>query len=95
MRELGRPPDTDAVSATASARYVLATGDDAPRVLDECGSGLVDRVGGVVVVLTDATTALRLVRSGGGHVHVYDREQDARAGLALFVRSPVLNRGPR
>jgi hypothetical protein len=95
MRQSERGPDTDAVTANPSARYVLAAGDDAPRVLDECRDGLVDRVGGVVVVLTDPTTALRLVRSGGGHVHVYDREQDARAGLALFVRSPVLNRGPR
>jgi hypothetical protein len=47
------------------------------------------------VVLTDATTALRLVRSGGGHVHAYDREQDARAALTLFARSPLLARGPR
>jgi hypothetical protein len=83
------------VSPTVPPRYVLAAGDDASRVLDECPASLVDRIGGVVVVLTDATTALRFVRSGGGHVHVYDREQDARAGLALFVRSPLLARPPR
>jgi hypothetical protein len=85
------------MSSDPSARYVLAAGNDASRVLDKCPAGLVDRFGRVVLVLTDATTALRLVRCGGGrvHVHVYDRERDARAGLGLFVRSPVLSRGPR
>jgi hypothetical protein len=95
MRRPRACPDTDGVSPTVPPRYVLAAGDDASCALDECPAALVDRVGDVVVVLTDATTALRLVRSGGGHVHAYDREQDARAALTLFARSPLLARGPR
>jgi hypothetical protein len=76
---------------------VLAVGDDARRVLDECPASLVDRLADVVLVMTDASTALRLVRSGGGHVHVFDSEDSAGAALELFTRSPLvaLGRGPR
>lgn len=48
-------------------------------------AGLVDRFGDIALVLTDATTATRLVRSGGGHLYVHDSEEAARAALALFV----------
>jgi hypothetical protein len=75
---------------TGARRYVLAVGDDARRVLDECPASLVDRLDHLVVVATNATTATWLVSSGGGHVHVYDTEAAARAGLELFRRSPIL-----
>jgi len=59
-------------------------------VLDECPASLVDRLDRAVLVVTNPTTATWLVSSGGGHVYVYDTEEDARAGLALLARSSVV-----
>jgi hypothetical protein len=62
-------------------RYVLAGGADTVASSTSPPTGLVDRSGGFSL-LTDATGATQPIRSGGGHVHVYDSESAARAALA-------------
>jgi hypothetical protein len=88
MRRDGRVAETFCVSAPPI--YVLAAGRDARRVLDECPASLVDRLDQAVLVVTDPTTATRLVSSGGGHVYVYDTEDAARSGLSLLGRASLV-----